>query len=68
MTTDQLFYRLGGLIVAAALTTSGILATAFKLYLDAKFDPLKNQVDLLVQYMISHEGRISVLEDRTKPK
>ena len=41
---------------------------AFKLYLDAKTDPIKKQVDLLVNYMILHEGKIAMLEERTKGK
>lgn len=39
-----------------------------KLYLDAKIDPVKKQLDLLVQYMIFHEGKIAMLDERTKTK
>lgn len=86
MTTYQLFYSLCGVIVAA----NGILATLFKLYLDAKIDPIKEQVAYLTarldkmsdglttrldninktitEFLANHEGRISALEERTKPK
>ena len=37
-----------------------------KYYIDAKIDPVRDQVNLLVQYMIQHEGKISRLEERTK--
>jgi hypothetical protein len=62
MTIAQLFFALAGLTV----TLTGLLAGFFKYYLDAKVDPIAKQVDLLVQYMISHEGKISRLEERTK--
>lgn len=64
MSTTQLFFSLVGVMV----TLGGALAAAFKLYLDAKVDPIKEQVDLLVQYMILHEGKIATLEERTKPR
>lgn len=62
MSNNQLFFSLVGVLVALF----GILITAFKLYLDAKADPIKEQVDLLVQYMILHEGKIATLEERTR--
>lgn len=37
-----------------------------KYYIDAKIDPISKNVDMLVQYMIQHEGKISRLEERTK--
>jgi hypothetical protein len=58
MSTTQLFFALTGVVLACA--------GAFKLYLDAKIDPIKDQVDLLVQYMILHEGKIATLQERTK--
>lgn len=58
MTTNQL----AGLIVTLFIAGLGFL----KYYLDAKTDPIKTQVDLLVQYMISHEGKIARLEERSK--
>lgn len=62
MTNNQLFLSLVGVLV----TLTGALAGAFKLYLDAKVDPIKKQVDLLVNYMILHEGKIATLAERTK--
>jgi hypothetical protein len=53
MTNNQLFFSLVGVLVA--------FAGAFKLYLDAKTNPIKEQVDLLVNYMILHEGKIATL-------
>ena len=38
----------------------------FKYYLDAKVNPIAEQVKLLVQYLILHEGKIATLEERTK--
>jgi hypothetical protein len=69
MTTNQLFFALAGLFVASV----GYL----KYYIDVKVDGradvtdgkltgLAGQVDLLVSYMILHEGKISALEERTK--
>ena len=57
MTNAQVFFAIAGLITGQTIFV--------KMYIDAKIDPLKEQVDLLVQYMISHEGRISRLEERT---
>ncbi len=34
--------------------------------LDAKFDSVNNQLKFLVDYMILHQGKIAVLEERTK--
>lgn len=58
MTTNQL----AGLIITIAIAAIGF----FKYYIDAKIDPIKSQVDLLVQYMILHEGKIATLFERTK--
>ena len=58
MTNNQL----AGLIVTLFLAA----ASAFKLYLDAKVNPIKEQVDLLVNYMIQHEGKIATLVEKTK--
>ena len=60
----QLFLSLSGVLVA--LFASQIVMV--KMYVDAKIDPIAKQVDLLVQYMIDHEGRIASLEERTKGK
>jgi hypothetical protein len=30
------------------------------------FSDVKQQINQLIQYMVSHEGRISTLEERTK--
>lgn len=69
MTTTQLFIALLGSFIAV----NGILIGVLIKYLDAKIDsvkgeikPLKQQVDMLVQYMVSHEGRLGTLEERTK--
>ena len=58
MTTNQLFFSIAGLLIA--------LAAFFKYYLDAKVDPIAQQVKLLVDYMILHQGKIATLEERTK--
>jgi hypothetical protein len=58
MSTNQLFVGLAGLYLAGL----GFL----KYYIDAKIDPIAKDVAMLVQYMISHEGRIARLEERTK--
>jgi len=66
LTNIQLFLSLLGVIVAVF----GSQLVMVKMYVDAKIDgkidPLAKQVDLLVQYMISHEGRLSKIEERTK--
>lgn len=64
MSNIQLFLSLSGVLVA--LFASQIVMV--KMYVDAKIDPIAKQVDLLVQYMIDHEGRIASLEERTKGK
>ena len=43
MTTNQLFFALAGLVLG--------LAGFGKYYLDAKIDPIREQVKLLVDYM-----------------
>jgi len=49
------------------LYLTGIASVGFlKYYIDAKIDPIAKNVDMLVQYMISHEGKIATLEERTK--
>lgn len=71
MTTVQLFFALTGTYIAVVGLLVGILIKYLDARLgqiDAKLDPIKEQVDLLVQYMISHEGRIATLEERTKGK
>lgn len=62
MTNEQVFFAIAGLQVALI----GLLAGFFKYYLDAKIDPVAKQVDLLVHYMIEHQGKIARLEERTK--
>jgi hypothetical protein len=42
------------------------LATIFKGYLDAKTDPIAQQVKQLVDYMVLHQGKIATVEKRTK--
>jgi hypothetical protein len=60
MTNAQLFFALVGVMVAQA--------GALKLYMDAKIDPVKKQVDFLVHYVVEHSERIAILEERTKQK
>lgn len=62
MTVNQMFFAIAGLLV----TLFGLALGFFKYYIDAKIDPVSRNVDMLVQYMISHEGKISRLEERTK--
>jgi hypothetical protein len=62
MTTIQLFFSLIGVMVTLGIAFTGFL----KYYIDAKIDPISKNVDTLVQYMVSHEGRIGRLEERTK--
>lgn len=64
MTTTQLFIA----VLGAFIAVNGILIGVLIKYLDAKIDPVKKQVDVLVQYMVSHEGRLATLEERTKNK
>ncbi len=58
MTTNQLFFALAGLFISCM--------AFMKYYIDAKIDPIAKQVDLLVQYMILHEGKIATLEEKTR--
>jgi hypothetical protein len=60
----NLFFSIAGLLVGQ----TGILILYINAKIDGKIDPLREQVNLLVQYMISHEGRISILEERTGTK
>lgn len=64
MTTTQLFFAIAGLMV----TLFGTALVFVKYYVDAKIDPVARNVDMLVQYMISHEGRLARLEERHGPK
>jgi hypothetical protein len=59
MTTDQGVLSVAGLLV----TLFGLGIAFFKYYIDAKLDPIGKNVDMLVQYMISHEGKIARLEE-----
>src|SRR5215471_11100706 len=63
MTDTQLYLAIGVPVITNAL----IIGLLMK-YIDSKIDPIAKNVDMLVQYMVSHEGRISMLEERTKPK
>jgi hypothetical protein len=58
MSNAQLFLALVGVIV----TVIG----AQTLLLNARISDVKEQVNQLIQYMVSHEGRISALEERNK--
>jgi hypothetical protein len=66
MTNTQLFFAILGSVTALFVVQTTVFTTLGKAYLDAKIDPLRKQVDLLVQYMVSHEGKIAKLEERTK--
>jgi hypothetical protein len=58
MTTTQLFFAMATLFLA--------IAVLMKYYIDAKIDPIASDVKMLVQYMIEHEGKIAVLQEKTK--
>lgn len=62
MTNTQVFLAVAGLMV----TLFGMAMAFFKYYIDAKVDPVAKNVDMLVQYMIVHEGKIARLEERGK--
>ncbi len=55
------------LAVAGLNLTSLSIGLGFlKYYIDAKIDPVAKDVAMLVQYMVSHEGKIARLEERAK--
>jgi hypothetical protein len=58
MTNNQLFFALVTVIFA--------VAALMKWYIDAKIDPISDNVRRLIDYMILHEGKIATLEERTK--
>ncbi len=58
MTTNQLFFAVAGLVVA--------VMAFFKYDIGAKIDPVAADVKRLIDYMILHEGKIVVLEERTR--
>jgi hypothetical protein len=58
MTTNQLFFALAGLMAT--------FAGFFKYYLDAKIDPIREQVKSLIDYMVIHQGKIATLEEKTR--
>jgi hypothetical protein len=58
MTNNQLFIAFAGLYLSGL----GFL----KYYIDAKIDPISKDVAMLVQYLISHEGRISRVEEKAR--
>ena len=62
MTNNQMFIAL----IAVMVTLVTAAATFGKHYLDAKIDPIRVQVDRLIDYLILHEGKIASLEERTK--
>jgi hypothetical protein len=68
MTNTQLFFSLLGVLVAIFGSQTIMLKMYMDAKIDGKIDPLAKQVDLLVQYMISHEGRLATLDERTKGK
>lgn len=62
MTNTQLFFAILGSVTALFV----IQSTLLKFYLDAKLEPIGKQVEMLVQYMVVHEGKLATLEERTK--
>ena len=62
MNSNQLILSIAGLLLTQTIAILGFI----KYYIDAKIDPVSRQVDLLVQYMIQHEGKIAKLEERNK--
>ncbi len=58
MTTMLAFFSTAGLIIA--------LGGFLKYYIDAKIDPIQSQMKQLLDYMVLHQGKISMLEERTK--
>lgn len=55
-------------LISAIMALITAQTTILVLYINAKVDPLKQQVDFLVKYMVEHSEKISVLDERTKPK
>ena len=64
MNNNQMFFALVGVMLTLFALAMGFI----KYYIDAKIDPVAKQVDLLVQYMVEHQGKIATLEERTKLK
>lgn len=62
MTNNQLFLSLAGLLVAL----NGLMLGYLRWYIDAKIDPVAKNVEMLVQYMILHQGKIERLDERTE--
>lgn len=73
MTINELFFAISGLF----LTVFFGFAAGFKLYLDAKVDPIKEQMeirfnivdkklDFLLEHFTDHESRLSKQEEKTK--
>jgi membrane protein implicated in regulation of membrane protease activity len=60
MTTIQLFFAIV-CVVSAELAV--VLAFMFN-----GFSEVKQQINSLIQYIASHEGKIATLEERTKQK
>ena len=60
MTNAQLFFSIAGLFAAQT--------TFLTLYLNAKIDPVQKQVDMLVQYMVVHQGKIATLETKLEER
>ena len=58
MTTMLAFFSMAGLIIA--------LGGFLKYYIDAKIDPIQSRMKQLLDYMVLHQGKISMLEERTK--
>jgi hypothetical protein len=58
MTSTQLFFSIAGLMASQTVV--------LVLYINAKVDPLKTQIDSLIGFMVNHEGRIGKLEGKAQ--
>jgi len=72
MSTNQLFFAIAGLFAAGFGFVKYYIDARFS-GVDARFDGLESKIDrlakdvsLLIEYMINHESRISILEERTR--
>ena len=55
MTNRQLLFAIVGIITAK----TAVMISLLKLFFDAEIDPLKAQVNLLIQYMTAREGTVA---------
>jgi hypothetical protein len=62
MSTQQMFFATWGLMTTLFIAGIGFL----KYYIDAKIDPMNAQLMMLIDFMVQHEGKIAVLQEKTK--